>query len=109
VIRPKAGAMSFLPLKIGCKRSPSIVLSSLPSAMDRSATIIAAVVAGSVFIWFAGHKISKRKRLPPGPRSLPLIGNTHQTPRQSPWLTYSTWAKQYGTPLVIPVHYARRS
>ena len=76
--------------------------------MDHSATInriIAAVVAGSVVIWFADN-ILKRRRLPPGPRPLPLIGNTHQAPRKSPWLTYSTWAKQYGTPLVTPTPYA---
>ena len=69
--------------------------------MDQLAMInkaIVAVVAGSVVIWFVGSKISKRRRLPPGPRPLPLIGNTHQAPRGSPWLTYSAWAKQYGGP-----------
>ena len=69
--------------------------------MDRLTTInkvIAAVVAGSVVIWFVGCKFSKQKRLPPGPRPLPLIGNTHQVPQIRPWLTYSAWEKQYGTP-----------
>ena len=39
------------------------------------------------------------RRLPPGPRRLPLIGNLHQIPLQRPWLTYDRWCKQYG-PLV---------
>jgi hypothetical protein len=73
----------------------------LPSSMVRLATIdkvIAAVIAGSVVIYFVGRKISKRKHLPPGPRPLPLIGNAYQVPRTHPWLTYSAWAKQYGIP-----------
>lgn len=62
--------------------------------MDRLTTtnkIIAAVITCSVIIWFVHHRTSKR--LPPGPRPLPLIGNTRQVPRTYPWLTYSTWAK----------------
>lgn len=71
------------------------------TAMDRLATmdkVLAAVVAGSVVIWLVGRKISKRTCLPPGPRPLPLIGNAHQVPRRSPWLTYAAWAKEYGMP-----------
>jgi hypothetical protein len=59
--------------------------------------VIAAVIAGSVVIWLVS-KISRQKRLPPGPRPLPVIGNTHQVPGIRPWLTYSAWAKQYGMP-----------
>jgi len=28
--------------------------------------------------------------------SLPLIGNIHQLPQESPWRTYAQWSKQYG-------------
>ena len=63
--------------------------------MDQLAAInkiVIGVVAASIVIWFVNRKISERKRLPP----TPLIGNTRQVLRTTPWITYSAWAKQYG-------------
>ncbi|KAF8645514.1 hypothetical protein AX16_007798 [Volvariella volvacea WC 439] len=37
-----------------------------------------------------------RLPLPPGPKGLPIIGNLRQFPKQTPWLTYESWAKTYG-------------
>lgn len=34
--------------------------------------------------------------LPPGPPTLPLLGNLHQAPKHSPWLVYEQWSKKYG-------------
>ncbi|OAX81613.1 hypothetical protein ACJ72_04045 [Emergomyces africanus] len=33
---------------------------------------------------------------PPGPPTLPLIGNLHQMPSQAPHLQFQKWAKEYG-------------
>ena len=66
--------------------------------MDRLATIdktVVTVVVASIAIWFVSRTISQRKRLPP---TVP-IGNLRQAPRTPPWITYSAWAKQYGTPM----------
>ncbi|KAJ9608029.1 hypothetical protein H2200_007017 [Cladophialophora chaetospira] len=61
--------------------------------LNLAALAIFAVVVG---IWFAYFRASHKKKLPPGPPRLPIIGNLHQAPEHNPWRTYQEWSKQYG-------------
>lgn len=36
------------------------------------------------------------KRLPPGPRPIPLLGNVVGIDVRTPWKTYTKWAAEYG-------------
>ncbi|KAH6842954.1 cytochrome P450 [Chaetomium sp. MPI-CAGE-AT-0009] len=36
------------------------------------------------------------ERLPPGPPTLPIVGNLHLMPKSHAWLQYTKWARQYG-------------
>ena len=43
------------------------------------------------------HRIGHRPRnYPPGPSTLPLVGNLHQIPREKRHLQFEKWARQYG-------------
>jgi hypothetical protein len=56
----------------------------------------------ALVVLLAFYSIRKKRRtakLPPGPPRLPIIGNLHQAPSTTPWLTFQKWVDQYG-PLV---------
>ena len=42
------------------------------------------------------RKVPKGLRLVPGPKGLPLIGNTLEVPQSRPEKKFMEWAKQYG-------------
>ncbi|KAJ7319135.1 putative monooxygenase [Mycena albidolilacea] len=47
--------------------------------------------------------MSTRKRLPPGPRRLPIIGSAYHIPKTQQWLTFSKWARAYGSIVYLDV------
>ncbi|KAK2057163.1 cytochrome P450 [Colletotrichum caudatum] len=53
-----------------------------------------AVVAIAVFM--LRHVGRRPKGYPPGPPTLPLIGNLHQMPLTKPHIQFKKWAKEYG-------------
>ncbi|KAF9524244.1 cytochrome P450 [Crepidotus variabilis] len=50
---------------------------------------------GLVLTYYLYH-CNRSPQLPPGPRRLPLLGNAHQLPSETPWVVFGEWAKTYG-------------
>lgn len=57
-------------------------------------TILAFLAAGMVYTYlYVGRR---EKKLPPGPPTVPVLGNIHQIPKKGAHFQFTEWAKQYG-------------
>lgn len=55
--------------------------------------VVCSLVATAYVYAFVGIR---EKNLPPGPPTLPILGNIHQIPRKGAHFQFTEWAKQYG-------------
>ncbi|EEQ35713.1 putative fumitremorgin C synthase [Microsporum canis] len=54
-----------------------------------------------IICYFAPRFFHRRPPLPPGPPSLPVIGNLHQIPKNFRWKKYKEWHDKYGPILTV--------
>ncbi|KAI0080439.1 cytochrome P450 [Panus rudis PR-1116 ss-1] len=76
--------------------------SSFKSLGQRWPSLLLGIIVVFVFIYITLTTNYRRRRLPPGPRGLPFIGNKHQVPSIKPWRKFEEWNKKYGS--VISLH-----
>ena len=60
-------------------------------ALDLAAVLL------SAWLLFRTFGDPRRRRLPPGPKRLPIIGNLLDVPKDQEWATYSQWNDTWGT------------
>lgn len=54
------------------------------------------LIAVTVLLWQLSRIGRRPSNYPPGPPTLPLIGNLHQMPTKNAHLQFQKWAKEYG-------------
>ncbi|KAJ6602647.1 cytochrome P450 [Mycena vulgaris] len=64
--------------------------------MTKFLSKIAFVVCGAVAIWIGHNSLAPKKRYPPGPAGIPLVGNLFQLSKSKPWVHYAHWARTFG-------------
>ncbi|KIW84040.1 hypothetical protein Z517_03286 [Fonsecaea pedrosoi CBS 271.37] len=64
---------------------------------------IALLFLGVPLLWITINYVRVlrlRRRMPPGPFPLPIIGTVGRIPMSKPWITFERWAKEYDSPLI---------
>jgi hypothetical protein len=86
-------SFSFLPLGL-LRDTKSSLLKLQPNAQNHGIFPIG-VILGLIMICAALYLSSPYRKLPPGPRGYPIIGNLLDL-RSGQWLKFTEWRKTYG-------------
>ena len=74
----------------------SVNAGHLPLVPTWNQLFLGVLTLGVVVLWVSGALDVRKRRMPPGPKGLPFVGNKHQVPSIKPWRMFKKWNDQYG-------------
>jgi len=82
---------------------PTFSLSQLIYRAKENRTLSLGILLGFIVLYVARYVTSPYRKVPPGPRGYPIIGNVLEL-RSQQWLKFTEWRKQYGETRFKPLH-----
>ncbi len=70
---------------------PSVIIVSA----QQHSTLVFGILTGCVTLFTAHYLQSPWRKLPPGPRGIPLLGNVLEM-RSKQWLNFMKWKQEFG-------------
>jgi hypothetical protein len=84
----------FSPPNLGTLQDLKSLLNLQLKTQDHGAFPIG-VILGLILLYAVLYLKSPSRKLPPGPRGYPIIGNVLDL-RSGPWIKFTEWRKNYG-------------
>jgi hypothetical protein len=91
----------FSSLPTGLLHTPKSLLSKLQLKEQGHGIFPMGVILGLVMFYAAHYFSSPYRKLPPGPRGYPIIGNLLDF-RSGQWPKFAEWRKKYGLSVLSP-------